>query len=72
MKGFTHHVWLLALSNNVPQQIMMFPDSIITAQWCLPVCCNWKSMEQVLELLVCMTTKRGKTHSICELNLRVA
>ena len=44
--GFPHHVI------NVPQQITIFPDDIIAAQWCLPVCCNRESTERVLELPV--------------------
>ena len=53
---------------------MMIPDSVIAAQWCLPVCCNRESTKWVLELLVVVyidDQKGGVTGLMHKLNIRV-
>jgi len=53
---------------------MMIPDSIIAAQWCLPVWCNGKLTKRVLDLPVVVYTdnqKGGMIGLMCELNIRV-
>ena len=64
-RGFTHRIRLPASRNNVPQHIKMFPDSIIAERWIDEAGFGASSSG------VYWRPKRGVTHSICELNIRV-